>query len=239
MINKEVVYKKFGKRIDDYSENAVVQKQMAKKLVSLLPRKQFSSVLEIGSYTGFLTREISQNIDYNSYLAIDVVEKSGEYLKKIDDKIEFQKCDIENFETKQKFDLIISNASLQWCSDFEGIIKKLLGALNNGGVLAISIFSPDNLKEIKEVFGVSLNYPDETVIKKVFGENSVIFKDEISLKFDSPLDVLRHLKYTGVNSLNDLPMGYCRIKEALNILNDRFDNTLTYYPIYIKNERKL
>lgn len=240
MIDKNTVYKKFEKRIDDYPKHAIAQKEMAEKLVSLLPQKKYSSILEIGSYSGFLTSEIKKNIDYDRYLALDVVGKSKEYLKKIDDKIEFLKCDIENFETEYRFDLIISNASLQWCADFEGVINKLKKYLAEGGVLAISTFSPDNLKEIKEVFAVSLDYPDEMTIKDVFKEDSIIIKDEISLKFDNPLEVLRHLKYTGVNSLLVSPLKYHEIKEDLKRLNSEFNNTLTYSPIYVilKNERK-
>lgn len=240
MIDKNTVYKKFEKRIDDYGENAFAQKEMAQKLVSLIPDKKYSSVLEIGSYSGLLTSEIKKNIHYNRYLALDVVGKSKEYLKKIDDKIEFLKCDIENFETEQKFDLIISNASLQWCSDFEGVINKLKKYLAEGGVLAISTFSPDNLKEIKEVFKVSLDYPEACKLRKIFGSEAKILSEEIPLKFSSSLDILRHLKYTGVNSLAASPFKYHEIKEDLNRLNSEFNNTLTYSPIYIilKNERK-
>ena len=242
MINKETVYKKFEMRIDDYSENAAAQKKMAEKLVSLLPRKRFSSILEIGSYSGLLTSVVAQKIKYDNYLALDIVKKSEEYLKKIDDNIEFLNCDIEDFEQKRKFDLIISNASLQWCADFEGVIKKLRSMLKPEGIIAVSIFSPDNLREIKEVFGVSLFYPDETLLKKVFGEGAVIKAEEIPLKFISSLEVLRHLKYTGVNSLSLSPLSYREIKERLERLNSKFDNTLTYCPVYViskENERKL
>ncbi len=233
MIDKKTVYKKFENRIEDYGENAFAQKKMAQKLVSLIPDKKYSSVLEIGSYSGLLTSEIKKNIDYNRYLALDVVEKSKEYLKKIDDKIEFLKCDIENFETEQKFDLIVSNASLQWCGDFEGVINKLKKYLAEGGVLAISTFSQDNLKEIKEIFKVSLDYPEECKLRKIFGSEAGILSEEIPLKFSSSLDVLRHLKYTGVNSLSNSVLPYKKIKENLLRLNNEFDNTLTYCPIYI------
>ena len=231
MIEKDRIQKKFKKQIKEYDKNAVVQKEMAKKLVSLLPEKKYKNILEIGSYSGILTSEIKKNIDFSSYFALDVVEESKDYLKKIDENIEFISADIETFETKEKFDLIISNAVLQWCSDFEGTIKKLKRFLNPKGILAVSIFSPENLKEIKAIFNVSLSYPEDKLLKSLFSK--VIYSEERQLKFNTPNEVLKHLKSTGVNSLSSSPLAYRHIKENLKRINEEYQNTLTYTPVYL------
>ena len=230
MIDKKRIAKNFEKRIGEYEQNAYVQKKMAEKLTQILPSSSYKKILEIGSYSGVLTKELIKNIDFESYLALDIVENSKDYLENIDKKIIFKKADIEAFETNEKFDLIVSNAALQWCSDFEGTIKKLKSFLNPKGVLAISIFSPQNLQEIRETFNISLSYPDENLLNKHF---STISSGEIKINFESPLDILRHLKYTGVNSLTSTPLTFKEIKNNLNRLEAKYGNTLTYTPVYL------
>ena len=74
MLDKELIKTKFQKSIAHYSENAYVQKNMADILCSKIPLKKYSSILEIGSYSGVLTRNIIQNFDFDSYLALDIVD---------------------------------------------------------------------------------------------------------------------------------------------------------------------
>ena len=140
MLNKELIEKKFENSIDNYDENALIQKIMADKLVSLIEKRNFKHVLEIGSYSGILTKKLVEKFKFEKFLALDIVD-SFEKIKNLSNKIEFQKIDVEKFETKEKFDLIIANASLQWCNDFEGTIKKLKSYLTKDGIFAITTFA--------------------------------------------------------------------------------------------------
>ena len=116
---------------------------MADKLVSLIQKKKLKNILEIGSYSGILTKKILDKFEFENYLALDIVD-SFEKIKNLSNKIKFQQIDVEKFETQEKFDLIIANASLQWCNDFEGTIKKLKSYLAQGGIFAITTFATDN-----------------------------------------------------------------------------------------------
>ncbi len=240
MLDKTLVKKNFKRSILTYNDNACIQKHTADKIIELIKNNEFQNILEIGSYTGILTSKITElNPKFKRYIAVDIVEESAFYLNKINQKIEFINEDIEHFKTDIKFDLIVSNASLQWCSEFGEIFKNLKSCLNNGGVIAVSIFNKGNLPEIKEAFGVELNYPDEKYIldmkaSGILSSDSVIKKESISLEFKSPTEVLRHLKNTGVNSLKTYN-SIGEIKRGFKILNDRFNNKITYKPLYIKD----
>ena len=125
MLDKELIKKKFIKSLLTYNSNAFVQKIMADELIELLNNKKYKNILEIGSYTGILTEKlVLKNPDFENYTAVDIISQAKKYVNKINNKIEFINADIENFKTDKKFDLIIANASLQWCDNSFSFFQK-------------------------------------------------------------------------------------------------------------------
>lgn len=230
MLDKEIIKYKFQKSIATYADNAPIQLQIAKKLASYI-EGTYDNILEIGSYSGFLTREINNKINFKNYYALDLVD-SYEYIKNINPKIKFIIGDIEQIELKDKYDLIMSSSSLQWCENLGMVIKKLKSYLRPQGHLIVAIFGKQNLYQIKETFGISLNYPNISEIKNLFSQNAKIFEETKTLQFNNPKEILRHLKYTGVNSLKN-NVKYSEIKEKMKILDEKYENKLTYNPLYI------
>ncbi len=230
MLDKELIKSKFKKSILTYSNNAPIQKEIAQKLAGFI-NKDCENILEIGSYSGFLTKEIVQKINFKKYLAIDIID-SFDFIKNLNSNIEFINADIETFELKEKYDLIISSSTLQWCNDFSKVVKKLKSHLSDNGKIALAIFGNKNLYEIKETLGISLNYPDINDIKHLFSKNALIFDEIKTLKFNSSKDILRHLKLTGVNAIQN-NYSYSEIKKFLKIMDEKYQNTLTYNPLYI------
>ncbi|MBQ8475939.1 methyltransferase domain-containing protein [bacterium] len=230
MLDKELVKKNFKKSIITYPDNAKIQLEIAQKLASFVSG-HFDNILEIGSYSGFLTKELVRKLEFKNYLALDIIN-SYDCIKNLDSRITFLQGDIEEIELKNKFDLIVSSSSLQWCADFKNTIKKLKSYLTPGGRLLIAIFGKKKLYQIKEVFGISLNYPDISELRGLFSPDAKIIEELKTLQFQNPREVLRHLKYTGVNSLKNNKT-YLEIKESLKILSNEFQNRLTYNPLYI------
>lgn len=234
MLDKSLIKKNFQKSIGTYEKNALVQKGMATTLINLIKQKNenYNSILEIGSYSGILTRKFLENYsEFENYFAIDLVN-SFEYIKNLDKRIKFQQIDFEKYNTNEKFDLIISNATLQWANDFFEILKKYKSFLNNNGVLAVSTFSKENMFEIKDVFNIGLKYYSVDEILEVF-PNACVFEDAITMQFKNPIDILKHLKYSGVNSIVSNNLSYKEIKNKLKVLEEKYDNKITYKPLYI------
>lgn len=239
MIDKSLVKKRFEKSLKTYDENAVIQKIMAEKLITLFNKTDFNSVLEIGCSTGVLTKELTSKIKFNQYFANDIVPKSEEYFKQIVPNGVFISGDIEKSELPNNFDLIISNACFQWLNSFENTVENLYNKLNDGGILAFSVFGDENLKEIKSIFNIPNKFYSLEDLKKIFSKYNVIkFEEEKhQLYFDSPLDVLKHLKYTGANALQHYKMTKSKLKmfeDKYNELYKKNDKVfLTYNPVYI------
>ena len=213
MINKPLVKQRFSKSLKTYNENAIIQKKMARKLINLLPVKSFNSVFEIGCATGILTKQIAENISFETFTANDIVEKSKEYIDKIIPNNKFILGDIEEIKINKKYDLIIANAVLQWCENPQKTIDKLFSHLNNNGIIAVSIFANDNFKEIQTVLN----------IKPSIKTNLHGITEEYSLLFDSPKDVLKHIKATGANALTE----YKFTKSSLKTFEEKYRNLYT------------
>jgi len=210
---------------------------MVEKLLSYLDKKEFGQILEIGCGTGLLTEYAAQNIKFDSYTAIDIVPDCENYIRKLDERIKFVCADAEKVSGKQKYDLILSNAAFQWFEKPDNIIKNLILKLNANGILLFTTFGTNNCKEIYEVTGKTLDYYSPNKIKELTKDCSAIINEEtLVLKFKTPLDVLKHLKLTGVNAIESTGWTKSNLIEFEEKYLDICTNypQLTYNPLYIR-----
>ena len=238
-MNKSLIKTRFAKKLDSYNEHAKIQKFMSEKLIKFLDQSAFDSVLELGCGTGFLTEQASQTIKYSAYTAIDIVPECQNYISRIDSKIEFLAEDIETFikNNTKTYDLIISNASLQWVENLKEFTKVLLTKLNKSGILLFTTFGKQNFHEISRISGKSLSYININELEDELKDFSVITEEDIHvLKFNSPKEILRHMQLTGVNAIESITWTKGDMfKFEQNCLNNcNGAPTLTYNPIYIK-----
>lgn len=241
-MNKDLIKVRFSKHLEDYNNNASVQRLMAENLLKYCSFNSYESILEIGCGTGFLTELIDKKIAYTKYTAIDLVEECGKYIEDINSKIDFISADVETFDF-DSYDLIISNAALQWSENFISVTDKLKHALKPGGELIFSTFGREHFREIFYIMGTTLEYYSEEDLKLLIRsqDNDILTGSEIYIKsFDKPKDVLQHLKLTGVNSLERKIW----TKKDLETFENAYFNlcgarpTLTYNPIYVKFQNK-
>lgn len=231
MINKSLVKRRFKKSLATYEENAHIQKEMAEKLIKMLPSKNYDSILEIGSSTGILTKNIKKNLKFKHYTAIDIVGESRKYIEKIIPDADFLEGDIEEIELNETYDLIISNACLQWCINPSAVVKKLQKKLNQCAIMAVTLFGEENLKELKSYFNIKMQAPIEF-------ENIISQETEtIKLYFNSPKDILKHIKYTGANALTEYKLTRTKLSEFEQYYKEHYSEDskvyITYNPRYL------
>ena len=115
--------------------------------------------------------------------------------------VSFLPCDAETLDFPQGTDLITSCSTLQWFADTERFFARCHRFLSDGGILAFSTFGKKNMREIHALTGHGLEYLSLDNLKVLLSPRfEILYAEEeiVSLPFGTPLEVLRHLKQTGV-----------------------------------------
>ena len=211
-----------------YKLAAKAQDIMGQRLCKMLENlhlKEFDRVFEFGCGMGEFSQKLQNVIHFKDYVRNDILDYKNEFEVEIFDMDKIP----THFLTTQKFQLIASNAVIQWLKS--DIFANLYTLLEDNGILLLSSFGEQNLKEIKSLTGLSLQYKNLKEYERLLEKFEILdLKEEfIELKFESALEVFRHLKLSGVNSLGKFFLG----KNTLLKMEKEFDNTLTYHSIYI------
>lgn len=109
-------------------------------LALLTPTDAPPRVLDLGCGTGELTRELHRRVGSRETLGID---SSPEMLAKstafAGDGLRFEQHDIADFADAAGFDVVFSNAALQWLPDHERLFARVAQLVRPGGQLAVQV----------------------------------------------------------------------------------------------------
>lgn len=244
MINKQRIGQNFGKAIHTYDLEAQAQRSIAKRLHSLLMELQLptgGSLLEVGCGTGILTELLLHDLNPATATLNDLSPAMTDAVSPwLNDNIRFTAGDAETTAFPEKYDIIASSSAIQWFSDPGLFFTRLPQYLRQEGIVAISTFGPDNLKEIRSLTGNGLDYLTLTQYKEIVCHHFTpvsITEERITVCFKSVQDVLKHLKKTGVNGLEPSLKRSKSIYDLISAYKADYSCDegvyLTYHPIYI------
>lgn len=250
-MDKELIATRFAKARETYSREARVQQQVAEKMMHLLLEhtsvEKFHRIVEFGCGTGCYSRLLQQAIRPNNLWINDLCKEMEEYVQDIvaqpntDSITQFISGDAETVDFPSELNLITSCSTLQWFTDPENFFSRCSQLLSQGGYLAFSTFGTTNMQEISTLTGHGLNYlriEELTSILSSFFEIIHTEEEVVSLTFDTPLQVLHHLKQTGVTGTEKRMWTRGKLhtfcdKYAEQFSTDKGSVQLTYHPIYI------
>ncbi len=244
-INKVEVEQRFRRSKGSYDANAQVQKIVVERMIPMvlsavecIPEK----ILEIGCGTGLLTAQLRRTFSSDRLFLNDLVEELCHYAATYN-FVPLSHClpgDVEKMYLPLSFDLMVSASTFQWFTDPKETFKKLACRLTKKGVLVFSTFGKFNLREIRLTTGGGLNYRSKEELVKLlepYFDVELVQEECHMIEFDSPLEVLQHLKKTGVNvSGNQTIWTKGRVDAFSKDYNARFaidgKVALTYHPLY-------
>lgn len=248
-VDKELVKRRFLSSRQSYERQARVQQEQYGRLLAMLEAaagRQFSKVLEVGCGTGGFSRELLQRLEIDLLRINDLtLEKALPPLLEgleIEARLELLGGDAEELDLGAGYDLIASASALQWFDAPLSFVDKAYRSLSSGGYLLIGVYGHDNLRELRELTGVGLDYPDLEAWQEALGERFTLLEareELIPIYFASPREVLYHLKETGVTAVGGA--GFRWTKERLHQFEADYEALFTserglslhYHPIYL------
>lgn len=206
MLNyKDRINHNFSKAAPDYDREAVFQKEMARLLAETIKNDNpnADSILDLGTGTGFLIDKISNIYPkakiYGLDIASGMVETAANKFK--DNKnISIIEGDIEALPfSENSFDLIISNASLQWLKDLKRAFKGINKILKKEGYLYANIFGERTFGELRSSMeSMDLTYPfnftEKNNLRDILKETGFTFQIHTEFFYKYYPDLMTFLK---------------------------------------------
>ncbi|AZA62356.1 methyltransferase domain-containing protein [Chryseobacterium indoltheticum] len=110
-------------------------------LMQLISADGLKKAIDIGCGTGEQTHILSEKFVDAEFLGIDSsAEMLSQSISFHNDKLSFKQKKVEElYDSEEKWDLIFSNAALQWSDDHEKLFPKLLSLLSENGQFAVQM----------------------------------------------------------------------------------------------------
>lgn len=97
------------------------------------------SIIDLGCGPGNSTRILSAKWPDAKIVAIDSSPEMIKKAKSGNDTISWITADIEHYDDSNKYDIVFSNATLQWIMNHKDLLPKLFRMTTNDGILAVQV----------------------------------------------------------------------------------------------------
>ena len=179
----------------------------------------------------------------------DLIEESEIYLRPYASGhyVEYLWGDAELLPLPGELDMIASASAVQWFDNLPLFIDRAVGSLCCGGYFAFTTFGTDNFREIRATTGEGLHYYTSEQLQELLTAAGYGIVETLEytrhLPFDTPADVLRHIKATGVNSIRKARWGKQQLMDFETAYREHFSMpdgrvALTYHPILVLAQKK-
>lgn len=244
--DKAVIKTRFESAASTYEQEGLIQEQIARHLNEIIPNppaEGYHHILEIGCGTGKLTRLLVGRFPHARFTLNDLSPKMESHIEQLPfEHLDFVAGDAECTDFGEKYDLVVSASTIQWFTDLDGFLRRISSHLSDSGVIAFSSFIAGNLPEIRNLATTEMPYWEYDDLKRLFEryfQLDIFERQEYTLHFDSPIDLLRHLRDTGVTGTpGNRHKGFNFIKRYRETFGESQESQLTYCPVYIIAHKK-
>ncbi|MEX0317217.1 MAG: methyltransferase domain-containing protein [Ruegeria sp.] len=248
VLTAERVQRSFTRSFQSYHDGATQQARvaqlLARRLAHLGAPVRFAEAFEFGCGTGHLTHALSDRFRIASLILNDLVPSAAQLANTVN--AEFLPGDARVIDWPEAPDLIASASTLQWMEAPEDLLARAARALAPGGWLVVSSYGPAQYRELAAL-GSAAQAPGlrgadllaDAIATTDAGRFDVLEARERThrLWFDTPRDVLRHLRHTGVNAKASKTWTRADLSQFDTDYRAAFGRAdqvpLTYHPVWI------
>lgn len=223
-IDKQRARRNFDRAAARYDSVAILQREMADRLLERLDyvRLEPQRVLDLGAGTGYAIEALHRRYRKARVIALDFAQgmllqarRRGRWLRR-----PLCVCaDAESLPLADgAVDLIVSNATLQWCNALDRTFSECQRVLRPGGLLMFTTFGPDTLRELRQAWAevdnathvspfFDMHDVGDALVRARFAD-PVMDAEHVTLTYGSVQDLMKDLKVLGaVNATPDRPRG--------------------------------
>ncbi len=219
------IVKEFSRFAYEYDKYNVIQKEVAKRLTSYVPKEFYNKILDLGAGDGAIFNAFShRDIKFNEFVAFDFSEEmlrihpEDKRIKKI--CMDFNQPHSFSMFKNNEFDLIISSSALQWSSNLLSLLTTIAPLSRQH---YFSFFTANTFRTLHKTANITspIYTRDELIesLDKVFHYEMELV--EYTLDFTSVYEMLKYIKRSGVSGgvgqlgykqtkhlLENYPLGY-------------------------------
>ncbi|ALR30793.1 trans-aconitate methyltransferase [Chryseobacterium sp. IHB B 17019] len=149
-------------------------------IADLIKDEKQMKVVDFGCGTGEQTAILAEKFPLATFLGVDSSAEMLEKSKALEnDRLHFRKATTEEIlDRDENWDLIFSNAALQWSDDHQNLFPKLISKLKSNGQLAVQMpYQPGNILN-KILFEMANEEPFRTHLNGWNRPSAVLTVDE-------------------------------------------------------------
>lgn len=248
MLDKHITRMHFERAANSYDGAAVLQREIAKRMGERLDyiKQQPSRVLDVGSGTGYITKDLLTRFPKADVIALDLAHsmaqkssEQGSWLR----KPKAVCADAESLPLKEdSIDFVISSLMLQWSNDLNKVFTGFHHVLAPNGLLLFSTFGPETLREIKQSWSEVDNrphtsdFPDmheigDALLQAGF-QDPVTDMEMITMTYANVRQLMRDIKNIGASNTDSNRSKGLMGKAKLKAFEDAYEQFKTADGLY-------
>lgn len=239
---KKRIKRSFSSKALNYNKLALIQRESAERLdfnLSLI-EKTPSTVLDVGSGTGFLTNLAADRWKDSRIFCCDIAHGMNLVAK---ENVDLKRVSLTTGDADElpygdnSFDMVISNLSYQWAPSLAKAFKEVMRVLKPGGEFLLATFGRRTLQELRETYSdaykeikggeaehlhpfLAIHELGDGMAKLGF-HDTIMSADRLTDYYESPFSLLRTLKGMGAGNAfrsADMGLGSRRVLERMEEL---------------------